>query len=214
MLILLIALTAATLASPVLLRTIGRPAFALTALVPLAGFVWVARLFHTGVFRHGGEVKASFGWMLSVNLNLEFRLDALSGLFSLIILGVGALVLFYCWGYFDSNPRRLAKFGFELAFFATTMYGLVIADNFLLMYVFWELTSVLSYMLVSYYGERASSRRAAMQALMTSPSRMSGISLPSCWRGWPSLPFVSRRLRWAGGRSSSSIASLAASMRA
>nr|WP_255713820.1 Na+/H+ antiporter subunit A [Corynebacterium sp. ACRQP] len=163
---LLIALTAATLAAPVLLRTVGRAAFGFLALVPLGGFIWVARLFATGVFRDGGEVKAAFTWMPSTNLNLEFRLDALAGLFSLIILGIGALVLFYCWGYFDSNPRRLAKFGFELTFFATVMYGLVIADNFLLMYVFWELTSVLSYMLVSYYGERASSRRAAMQALM------------------------------------------------
>ena len=166
MLILLIALTAATLAAPVLIRTVGRAAFGLLALVPLSGFIWVARLFATGMFRDGGEVKAVFTWMPSTNLNLEFRLDALAGLFSLIILGIGALVLFYCWGYFDSNPRRLAKFGFELTFFATVMYGLVIADNFLLMYVFWELTSVLSYMLVSYYGERASSRRAAMQALM------------------------------------------------
>ncbi|MDL0401928.1 Na+/H+ antiporter subunit A [Corynebacterium lehmanniae] len=166
MLILLIALTAATLAAPVLIRTVGRAAFGLLALVPLGGFIWVARLFATGVFRDGGEVKAVFTWMPSTNLNLEFRLDALAGLFSLIILGIGALVLLYCWGYFDSNPRRLAKFGFELTFFATVMYGLVIADNFLLMYVFWELTSVLSYMLVSYYGERASSRRAAMQALM------------------------------------------------
>lgn len=166
MLKLLIALTAATLAAPVLLRTVGRAAFGFLALVPLGGFIWVARLFATGVFRDGGEVKAVFTWMPSTNLNLEFRLDALAGLFSLIILGIGALVLFYCWGYFDSNPRRLAKFGFELTFFATVMYGLVIADNFLLMYVFWELTSVLSYMLVSYYGERASSRRAAMQALM------------------------------------------------
>ena len=166
MLILLIALTAATLAAPVLIRTVGRAAFGLLALVPLGGFIWVARLFVTGMFRDGGEVKAVFTWMPSTNLNLEFRLDALAGLFSLIILGIGALVLLYCWGYFDSNPRRLAKFGFELTFFATVMYGLVIADNFLLMYVFWELTSVLSYMLVSYYGERASSRRAAMQALM------------------------------------------------
>ena len=166
MLILLIALTAATLVAPVLIRTVGRAAFGILALVPLSGFIWVARLFATGMFRDGGEVKAVFTWMPSTNLNLEFRLDALAGLFSLIILGIGALVLLYCWGYFDSNPRRLAKFGFELTFFATVMYGLVIADNFLLMYVFWELTSVLSYMLVSYYGERASSRRAAMQALM------------------------------------------------
>ena len=175
MLILLIALTAATLAAPVLIRTVGRAAFGLLALVPLSGFIWVARLFAAGMFRDGGEVKAVFTWMPSTNLNLEFRLDALAGLFSLIILGIGALVLFYCWGYFNSNPRRLAKFGFELTFFATVMYGLVIADNFLLMYVFWELTSILSYMLVSYYGERASSRRAAMQALMV--TTMGGLAM-------------------------------------
>ena len=166
MLTLLLALMAASAIAPVLLRSIGRSAFAILALVPLAGFVWVVKLFADGVFRDGGEIVSTFTWMPSTNLNLEFRLDALAALFSLIILGVGALVLFYCWGYFDSNPRRLAKFGFELSAFAMAMYGLVISDNFLLMYVFWELTSVLSYMLVSYYGERASSRRAAMQALM------------------------------------------------
>ena len=175
MLTLLLALMAASAIAPVLLRTIGRSAFAILALVPLAGFIWVVKLFVDGVFSDGGEVLATFVWMPSTNLNLEFRLDALAGLFSLIILGVGALVLFYCWGYFDSNPRRLAKFGFELSAFATAMYGLVISDNFLLMYVFWELTSILSYMLVSYYGERATSRRAAMQALMV--TTMGGLAM-------------------------------------
>ncbi|OFT81473.1 Na+/H+ antiporter subunit A [Corynebacterium sp. HMSC29G08] len=166
MLILLIALFAATAAAPLLLRALGRWAFALIALVPAAGFVWIVSLFHGGVFASGGELVASYAWMPSVHMNLEFRLDALAGLFSLIILGVGALVLFYCWGYFDSNPIRLAAFASQLTMFATVMYGLVIADNFLLMYVFWELTSILSYLLVSYYGEKASSRRAALQALM------------------------------------------------
>ncbi|MCP1388218.1 Na+/H+ antiporter subunit A [Corynebacterium sp. TA-R-1] len=166
MLTLLIALIAATIAAPFMLRIIGRPAFGILALVPLGGFIWMVSLFNGGVFRNGGEIIATFEWMPSTHMNLEFRLDALSGLFSLIILGVGALVLFYCWGYFDSNPIRLAKFAAELTMFATVMYGLVISNNFLLMYVFWELTSVLSYLLVSYYGERASSRRAAIQALM------------------------------------------------
>ncbi|WP_311342642.1 Na+/H+ antiporter subunit A [Corynebacterium riegelii] len=166
MLTLLIALFAATAAAPLLLRALGRWAFALIALVPAAGFVWIVSLFHGGVFASGGELVASYAWMPSVHMNLEFRLDALAGLFSLIILGVGALVLFYCWGYFDSNPIRLAAFASQLTMFATVMYGLVIADNFLLMYVFWELTSILSYLLVSYYGEKASSRRAALQALM------------------------------------------------
>lgn len=166
MLTLLAALIIATACAPLLIRALGRPAFALLATVPLGGFIWVVSLFQRGVFANQGEIVARYPWMPSVNMNLDFRLDALAGLFSLIILGVGALVLLYCWGYFDSNPRRLAKFGGELTMFATVMYGLVISDSFLLMYVFWELTSILSYLLVSYYGERASSRRAAIQALM------------------------------------------------
>ncbi|MCQ4610414.1 Na+/H+ antiporter subunit A [Corynebacterium sp. CCUG 61414] len=166
MLTLLVALFVATSAAPLLIRTIGRSAFALVALVPLGGFAWMVYLFAKGVFVDGGEIVSRIPWMPSAELNLDFRLDALAGLFSLIILGVGSLVLLYCWGYFDSNPRRLAKFGGELTMFASVMYGLVISDSFLLMYVFWELTSILSYMLVSYYGERASSRRAAIQALM------------------------------------------------
>lgn len=163
---LLVVLFAATAAAPLLIRTLGRPAFALIALAPLGGFIWMTKLFADGVFADGGEIIAQYRWMPAAHLNLDFRLDALAGLFSLIILGVGTLVLFYCWGYFDSNPRRLAKFGAELTMFATVMYGLVISDSFLLMYVFWEVTSILSYLLVSYYGERASSRRAAIQALM------------------------------------------------
>ena len=175
MLTLLAALIIATIAAPPLIRLCGRAAFGLLATVPLGGFIWMASLFQRGIFTDQGEIVASYAWMPSVNLNLEFRLDPLAGLFSLIILGVGALVLLYCWGYFDSNPRRLAKFGGELTMFATVMYGLVISDNFLLMYVFWELTSILSYLLVSYYGERASSRRAAIQALMI--TTMGGLAM-------------------------------------
>ncbi|PAT07636.1 Na+/H+ antiporter subunit A [Corynebacterium hadale] len=175
MLTLLAALIIATIAAPPLIRLCGRAAFGLLATVPLGGFIWMASLFQRGIFTDEDEIVARYAWMPSVNLNLEFRLDPLAGLFSLIILGVGALVLLYCWGYFDSNPRRLAKFGGELTMFATVMYGLVISDNFLLMYVFWELTSILSYLLVSYYGERASSRRAAIQALMI--TTMGGLAM-------------------------------------
>nr|WP_269208604.1 Na+/H+ antiporter subunit A [Corynebacterium aquatimens] len=164
--VLLFALIAATAAAPFLMRSIGRPAFGLLALVPLGGFLWLTREFISGTFANGGEIRASIPWMPPIHLNLDFRLDALAGLFGLIVLGIGALVLFYCWGYFDSNPRRLALFASQLTMFATVMYGLVIADNFLLMYVFWEITSLLSYLLVNYYGERASSRRAATQALL------------------------------------------------
>lgn len=166
MLTLLLALAFATVAAPLLIRAIGRPAFIVLAFVPAAGFVWLVSLFSSGVFSRGEEIVAAYEWMPAAHLNLEFRLDPLAGLFSLIILGVGALVLVYCWGYFDSNPIRLSMFGGQMVGFAAVMYGLVISDNFLLMYIFWEITSVLSFLLVGYYGERASSRRAAGQALM------------------------------------------------
>ena len=166
MLILLCALAVTSAAAPPLIRAMGRAGFGLLALVPAAGFVWTARHFLDGTFADGGARTATYRWLDPLHLNLEFRMDGLSALFSLIILGVGALVLLYCWGYFDSAPHRLAKFGGEMVLFATAMYGLVISDAMLLMYVFWEITSVLSFLLVGYYGERASSRRAAGQALM------------------------------------------------
>lgn len=166
MLILFLALTAATVVAPILIRTLGRPAFGLLALVPGIGFFWVLSEFIKGTFKDGGELLLHYAWMPSAHLNIDFRMDSLAALFSLIVLGVGALVLLYCWGYFDSNAGRLSAFGAELVAFAMAMFGLVISDNILLMYVFWEITSVLSFLLVGYYGERASSRRSAGQALM------------------------------------------------
>ena len=163
---LLIALIAATAIAPFLLRAVGRPGFGILATVPAAGFFWLLYEFAAGAFRDGGEIIATYPWMPGIHLNVEFRLDALAGLFALIVLGIGALVLLYCWGYFDSHPRRLSIFGAQLTMFAMVMYGLVISDNLLMLYIFWEITSILSFLLVAYYGERASSRRAALQALL------------------------------------------------
>lgn len=166
MLILLLALAAAALAAPPLLRVVGRPAFLILAAVLAAGFFWVLSLFVRGTFADGEALTESISWLDELHLRLDFRMDALSGVFSLIILGVGALILLYCWGYFDRNRRRLALFAAELVLFALAMYGLVNADSLLLLYIFWEITSVLSFLLVDYFGEQATSRRAANMALM------------------------------------------------
>ena len=175
MLVLLGALIAATVVAPLLIMRMGRPAFGILALVPAAGFVWTLAHFLRGTFKDGGGVDYTVAWMPSANLSFDLHLDGLGALFSLIILGMGALVLVYCWGYFDGTRRRLAMFAAQMVGFATAMFGLVAADSFLLMYVFWEITSVLSYLLVSYYAERASSRRAAQQALMV--TALGGLSM-------------------------------------
>ena len=166
MLTLFSALVLTTIAAPFLILYLGRRAFGLLAIVPAVGFLWVLHQLTEGTLRDGHQLAFDAVWMPAAHLDVSFRMDALSALFSLIVLGVGALVLIYCWGYFDHSRRRLALFGGQMVGFATAMYGLVISDNFLLLYVFWEITSLLSFLLVSYYGERASSRRAAQQALM------------------------------------------------
>ncbi|MDO5506779.1 MAG: Na+/H+ antiporter subunit A [Corynebacterium casei] len=202
MLILLLALIAATVCAPFLIHTLGRPAFGILALAPAGGFIWVVQQMVSGNLDH----KASIEWMPAAHLNLDFQLDGLSALFSLIILGVGALVLLYCWGYFDTVPLRLTLFGAQMTGFATAMYGLVISDSLLLMYVFWEITSVLSFLLVAYYGERASSRRSATQALMITAAgglamlvgiiilgRQTGVwhfSEIATYDGWAQTPYI------------------------
>ena len=225
MLILFLALTAAAVVAPILIRTLGRPAFGLLALVPGIGFFWVLSEFIKGTFKDGGELLLHYAWMPSAHLNIDFRMDSLAALFSLIVLGVGALVLLYCWGYFDSNAGRLSAFGAELVAFAMAMFGLVISDNILLMYVFWEITSVLSFLLVGYYGERASSRRSAGQALMVTTlgglAMLVGIILmgtqTGVWRfseipayssSWADVPYISAAaaLILAGALSKSAIA--------
>ena len=166
MLTLLCLLIASTIVAPVVIYQLGRPGFGLLALVPAGGFFWVLSHFGQGTFAAGGALEVSIAWMPTAHLNLQLRLDGLGALFSLIILGVGALVLLYCWGYFDKTPLRLTIFAAQLLGFATAMFGLVASDSLLLMYIFWEATSLLSFLLVSYYGERATSRKAAVQAFM------------------------------------------------
>lgn len=141
---------------------LGRKAFGLLAITPAVGFFWIISLF----LGDNSTKHASYAWMPSAHLNIELTLDPLARFFSLIILGMGALVLLYCWGYFDSTPKRLQVFAGNMAAFTFAMFGLVISDNFLLMFIFWEITSVLSFLLVGYYSERASSRRSAGQALL------------------------------------------------
>ncbi|MDZ4233314.1 MAG: proton-conducting transporter membrane subunit, partial [Dietzia sp.] len=149
---------AAMIAIPLVLR-FGRRAFLALATVPAAGAVWVA----ANLDRVPTE---SVQWAPGIHLTLDLRMNALSALLALIALGVGALVLVYCTWYFKDDEPRLHLFAAELVAFAGVMFGLVVADNMILLYIFWEITSVLSFLLVGHYAERASARRAATQALL------------------------------------------------
>ncbi|MDM8085906.1 Na+/H+ antiporter subunit A [Cellulomonas cellasea] len=154
----------ASLAAPALVRALGRKAFWVLALAPASVAVWALTLTDQVMSGHGPVEVVQ--WIPGLGLELAFRLDTLSWLMSLLVGGIGALVLIYCSAYFSASARGLGRFAAVLVAFAGAMYGLVTADDMLLMYVFWELTTVLSYLLIGHYNERKASRRAAMQAIV------------------------------------------------
>ena len=166
MLAILLAHAVAAVAAPMLVYRWGRMAFYPLAVVPAASLIWVALNWPQA--GHVNTVHQQ--WVPELSLNVDLRFDALSAIMAVLVLGIGALVLVYCADYFHHHDghteQRLPSFAAQLVAFAGAMFGLVVSDNMLLLYVFWELTTVLSFLLVAHYAERATSRRAAMQALL------------------------------------------------
>ena len=166
MLAVLFAHAVATALAPLLVHWWGRRAFYPLALVPLGSLVWVATNWPGSRRAHSINVP----WVPELSMDISLRFDSLAAIMSVLVLGIGALVLFYCADYFHhrdgSTENRLPSFAAELVAFSGAMFGLVISDNMLVLYVFWELTTVLSFLLVGHYAERASSRKAAVQALL------------------------------------------------
>ncbi|MFI7435012.1 Na+/H+ antiporter subunit A [Micromonospora haikouensis] len=163
MLVLLILHLVAALVAPLLVRWWGPRACYPLALAPAAAFGWaVAR---APAVRDGGAVVEAYPWVPQLRLELALRLTTLSWLMTLLVGGVGALVLVYCARYFAAGSAGLARFAAVLVAFAGAMLGLVLADDLLLLYVFWELTTIFSYLLIGHSATRRASRWAAAQAL-------------------------------------------------
>jgi len=149
---------------PVVARRSTGAAFAIAAVPPAAALVWV--LARAGAVLGGEVSEQRVPWAPSLGLELTFRLDPLALLIALLVVGVGALVLIYSIGYFrpgSGDARRSAPL---LLAFAGVMLGLVLADDLLTAYVFWELTTICSFLLVGQAGISRESRRSALQALM------------------------------------------------
>ncbi|MFI5617698.1 Na+/H+ antiporter subunit A [Streptomyces sp. NPDC051567] len=141
----------------------GPRAFVVLALPPAATVAWAAA--HWGRAASGGSVRWSLAWLPDYGVRLALRLDALSLLMVLLAAGVGALVLLYCVRYFADGTPLLGRFAGNLLAFAGAMLGLVLADDLVLLYVFWELTTVFSYLLIGHGSEHKQNRRSALQAL-------------------------------------------------
>lgn len=167
MLAVLLAHAVATAVAPLLVARWGRLAFYPLALVPLGSLIWVGTNWPGGA---GDIPTVHIPWLPELSMDITLRFDSLAAIMSVLVLAIGALVLFYCAEYFHHHEgrieKRLPSFAAELVAFSGAMFGLVISDNMLVLYIFWETTTVLSFLLVGHYAERATSRRAATQALL------------------------------------------------
>ncbi|MDQ3458643.1 MAG: putative monovalent cation/H+ antiporter subunit A [Deinococcota bacterium] len=135
----------------------------LVALLPLGLFAYFLSLL-PGVA--GGEaVTESLAWVPALGLNLSFYLDGLSLLFALLITGIGTLIMVYAGGYLGGHPH-LGRFYLFILAFMGSMLGLVLTANLLTLFVFWELTSITSYLLIGFKHEDETSRKSALQALL------------------------------------------------
>jgi multicomponent Na+:H+ antiporter subunit A len=152
---------AALVAVP-LVRRLGAGAAWLLAAVPTILFV---RLLRALPIAPGEAVLESRPWVSSLGVELGFRLDGLSATFALLITGIGALVLVYA-GEYLAHDRRLGRFLATLLAFMGSMLGVVLADDLITLFVFWELTSVTSYLLIGFDHERPGARDAALKALL------------------------------------------------
>ncbi|GAB3880567.1 Na+/H+ antiporter subunit A [Terrabacter terrigena] len=161
--LLLLHLLAAVVA-PWLAKVLRTKAFPVLAVTPAVSFAWLVSV--SGDVRAGNLPTQRISWVPGLGIDLDFRLTTLSWVLALLVTGVGALVLLYCTWYFADRDPTLWRFTSVFTAFAGAMLGLVLTDNLLLLYVFWELTTVFSYLLIGHNPASSTNRRAAMQALV------------------------------------------------
>ncbi|WP_282037605.1 hydrogen gas-evolving membrane-bound hydrogenase subunit E [Saccharicrinis aurantiacus] len=133
----------------------------LVALIPttlLASFISLDVL-------NKGNIVESNSWLPELGLNINFYIDGLSSLFIYLILGMGIYIFAYANGYMK-NYKGKSRFYSYLIVFMAAMLGLVSAGNMILLFVFWELTSISSFLLISFFHDKEDSRKSALQALL------------------------------------------------
>ncbi|KEF31449.1 Na(+) H(+) antiporter subunit A [Marinobacter nitratireducens] len=141
----------------------GRTAIAIASSVP--ALIALAALFpHWQTLADGGVVLHSFEWLPALGISLSFRLDGLSLLFALLILIIGLLIILYA-RYYLKAKENVGKFYALLLCFKGSMLGIVLSSNLLLMMIFWELTSLTSFLLISFWTHKQDARRGARMAL-------------------------------------------------
>jgi NADH:ubiquinone oxidoreductase subunit 5 (subunit L)/multisubunit Na+/H+ antiporter MnhA subunit len=133
----------------------------LVPLVSLGAVVWLSFTLPSGP-----EVVVLADWIPSLGVRLDFLLDGLSLFYALVVTGIGVLVFFYAVCYFGFGDERLPRFFACLSLFMAAMLGTVLSNNLLVMFVFWEMTGIASYLLIGFDHQKEASRAGARMALL------------------------------------------------
>lgn len=113
-----------------------------------------------------GTIMETFHWIPSLGVNFTAKIDGLGLLFALLITGIGALVVLYSIYYLSKDKEKLNTFYIYLLLFMGAMLGVVLSDNLIVMYAFWELTSFSSFLLIGYWYHREKSRYGAQKSML------------------------------------------------
>ncbi|MEI3611199.1 Na+/H+ antiporter subunit A [Pseudogracilibacillus sp. SO30301A] len=135
----------------------------LVLLIP--GLLFFLIFQHIPAIANGQTFTNQFNWIPSYNINFLTYLDGLNMIFGLLITGIGTLVVLYSI-YYLSTDQSLISFYIYLLLFMGSMLGVVFSDHLMMLYVFWELTSISSFLLIAYWYQRKGSRYGARKALM------------------------------------------------
>ncbi|MCH7391996.1 monovalent cation/H+ antiporter subunit A [Acinetobacter dispersus] len=145
------------------LQRISRGVTALGAIgISLSCFILLLTQAETVL--QGNTLQQSWDWLPQLGINLSFRLDALGLLFGLLISGIGTLIYIYAY-YYLSPKNSLSKLYQLLMLFMAAMLGISLSNNLMILLVFWELTSISSFLLVGYWSQYEAAQRGARMAL-------------------------------------------------
>jgi multicomponent K+:H+ antiporter subunit A/multicomponent Na+:H+ antiporter subunit A len=117
-----------------------------------------------------GRTVIEWPWIPSLGLNLSFLVDGLSIFFGLVVSGMGCLIIFYAMFYLGRDHEHLGRFYCYLVLFMGAMLGTVFANHLVLLFIFWELTGIASFLLIGFLHEEEGSRIGARQALLVTGS--------------------------------------------
>jgi len=151
--------------APLIRRYAGQWTGWILALLPALLFVYFAS--QIPAISSGLVVREHWPWFPGMEIHLGFTLDGLAMMFALLITLIGTCVLIYAGSYLEHHPD-LGRFFVILMSFMASMLGLVLADNLVALFVFWELTSITSYLLIGFHHEDDKARKSALQGLFVS----------------------------------------------